>query len=561
MGENRGPVRRFIRVLSGLLAVLALASCGGSDDTSQRTERNFLFTADAEVIKPFIWFFADFDNTEAGFDAQLDYGDPFRATTLLMQDWLKRRDVSTTSARVEKMIAKWRLDQPDGKLNYTFAYGRLPVGWWSGMDSWSFPMLLLSLWQDTGNPRFKAVIDNVVAIASRDVVQGGVVWRRGDECWFSEYAWDSMALGDEFYVLNGHLYALQAIRMMAEATGSVDLKALYECGTRATKARAAEFAIGEQWLLYMLEPKTINQTHYVIYESMQLDALARLDPDPFFAAQARVRRELLARYFPVQIRTTTTGPRLFLSALGAPHPYSIDTYPLAVQCTDGTLREEHRIADPTNTNTPMADRVFLDVATSLDPATTTCRVESRYVGLAHKLYEAAPILASGDHGTGQVVQTRLEALLDAQLVDATTVSIDPARRVTLPSEPPSYLDTQGRLILTPDTPFALGDEEFVGIEFGATGALAIGVTITSNGTDYFRYYPRTLAADKTVVLLSPVGFDRGQAIRNVERLTIFVYTDQQAGPVEVRAPRLIKFAGQSDLYGYFRTASPAFYTE
>lgn len=547
--------RRFKRLLV-LLGSLVLISCGGSGK-----ERNFLFLVDAEAAKPFIWFFSDFDNTEAGFDDQLVYGDPFRATTLLIQDWIKRRDAATTVARVEKMIAKWRLDEPDGKLTYTFAYGRLPAGWWSGMDSWSFPMLLLSLWQDTNDPRLKAIADRLIATASRDVLEGGVVWRNGDECWFSEYAWDSMQVADEFYVLNGHLYALQAIRMMASATKSAELQSLYECGLRGTKTRAAQFAIGDQWLLYMLEPKTINQTHYVIYESMQFDALARLDADPFFADEAAKRRSLLARYFPVRIRSTPTGPRLFLSAIGAPHPYSIDTYPLAVRCTDGTLQEDHVIADPTNPAIPLSDRAFLDVPTRLDPESATCRVESRYVGLAHKLYEGPTLWTQEPASAGVTVGTTLEAILDARLLDSSAVEIDPARRATVPPAPLSYLDTQGRLIFTPDVPVPLGDEEFVGIEFGATGALRIGLTIVSEGVDYFRYYPRTLQSDKTVVLLSPVGFDGGQAIRNIERLTMFVYTDQQTVPVELRNLRLVKFKGQADLYEYFRQESPEFHTE
>lgn len=523
---------------------------------------NVLLASASNEVKPFIWFFANFDNSESGFQDQLDYGDPFRATTLLIQDWLKRRDVQTTVARVDKMVGKWRLDEPDGKLNYTFAYGRLPAGWWSGMDSWSFPMLVLSLWQETGEPRFRTLADKLIATASRSVADGGVVWRSEDGgCWFSEYAWDGMSRADEFSVLNGHLYALQSIRMIARATGQKALHDLYDCGLRATKDRATSFEIGAQWVRYMLNPSTINQTHYVIYETMQLDALSQLDPDPFYAEQAAMRRQLLQRYFPVYLRMDQAGNRLMMSALGAPHPYSIDTYALELRCSDGKLEERHAISNPTNVRTPILERVFLDEPTALDPATARCSIDAQYVGLTQRLFEAAVVPLAGPAGIGRVIDAKFEAILDAQLLAPDVAVVDPARRYTVPPAPSSYLDTQGRLIFTPAAPIDWSDRDLLGIEFGVSGEIAVGVSITSNGTEYFRYYPHIPASPKTVMLLSSVGFDGGDAIKTIDKITVFVYTDRQPEPVTVSAPRLLKFANQTELYGYFRAEAPTFHTE
>lgn len=558
------PALRTIRCIALVaLAGLGIASCGGGDDPEPDapTQADSLFRVDAQVMRPYAWFFSDFDNTEAGFDAQLDYGDPFRATTLLIKDWLARRDLKTTTVRVDKMVAKWGLDQPGGKLNYTFAYGRLPAGWWSGMDSWSFPMLLVGLWQETGYAKFKTLADKLIATASKNVADGGVVWRDDLGCWFSEYAWETMTQADEFYVLNGHLYALQAIRMIQQATGDSTLGALYACGLRGVKSRASSFDLGSSWARYMLKPSVINQTHYVIYETMQFDALSRLDPDPFYAEQAARRRVLLQRYFPVRIRTAGGTNRLSLSALGAPHPYSIDTYALYVECSDGTRTESHAIPNPTDTRTPIIERVFLDVATELDPLKARCRVDSEYVAMRHTLYEAPVVVLADPVGSGQEIAQTFDAILDAVLTSPTTSVIDPVRRYGAPGDPITYLDTQGRLILTPAAPVAWSADELIGLEFGADGALAIGVTVVSEGVEYFRYYPRTLAASKTLVLLSPLGFDGGDAIRNFEKLTVFVYTDQQAAPVTVSAPTLIKFANQAELYEHFKQSPVTFYTE
>lgn len=544
------------------LLCASLLGCGGDGSSLPPPPAGArIFAVDRQVMKPFVWFFADFDNTEAGFDAQLAYGDPLRTTTLVLQDWLQRGDLATTRSRVEKMVANWQLDQPDGKLSYTFAYGRLPADWWSGMDSWSFPMLLVGLWQEKGDARFKTIADNLIASAKRDVLDGGTVWRQDSGCWFSEYAWDSMSEDDEFYVLNGHLYALHAIKMLANATEDTAMDDLYQCGLRATKARAAEYAMGTQWALYMLHPKVINQTHCVIFETMQFDALGLLDPDPFYAEEAAKRRDLLQRYFPVRIRTGGGGNQLELSALGAPHPYSIDTYALHADCTDGTVRERHAMPDPEDTRTPILDRFFLHVPTALDPASTRCRVESEYVGYRHNLFDMSPITLAGPIGPGRPFAFDIDVLLDAYTTGPESVVIDPDRRVSTPGDPPTYLDTQGRLVLTPASPLTWDADELLGLEFAADGELAIGVTIVSDGLEYFRYYPRTPASGKTLVLLSPLGFDGGQNIRNVEKLTFFVYTDQQPGPVAVTSPRLLKFANQVELYEYFKAMNPTFYTE
>lgn len=555
---------RFARLLpiTALLS-LPLSGCNGDAGNSndQMDARDRIFSLHEEVLKPFEWFFSDFDNSEAGFQAQLDYGDPFRVTTLLIRDWLARRDLATTDARIDKVIAKWRLDQPGSKLSYTFAYGQLPAGWWSGMDSWSFPMLLVGLWQETGVARYKEIADRLISIASKDVSQGGVVWRTADGCWLSEYAWDGMTQDDEFYVLNGHLYALQAIRMIANATHDPGLDLLYQCGVRGTKARADQFRIGTDWLRYMLTPSTINQTHYVIFETMQFDALSRLDPDPFFASEADIRRGFLKRYYPVHSRSTPSGTRISMSAIGAPHPYSVDTYALHLRCTDGMRSEEFAIANPTDTATPIWQHAFLDAATALDPEKAKCRVESQYVGMKHFLYEAPVARATGSESGPITIDFSLGALLDAYVTGPRSATIDPERRATQDNEPLSYLDTQGRVVLTPGSVASWQADQFIGIEFNGDSALSTGVTVQSNGAEFFRYYPKTLVGQKALILLSPVGFDGGNAITNLEKLTIFVYTDKQVAPASMASIRLLKFENQVQLFEYFKAESPSFHTE
>lgn len=543
-----------------LLFALTLAGCQNGD-MAKAPPRSPILQSPTEILRPYVWFYSDFDNSDAGFEKQLDYGDPFRVTTLLIQDWTANHDRNRIERRIASVVSKWNLDQEGGRLSYTFDYGKLKAGWYSGMDSWSFPMLLVGLWQETGNLNYRRLAEGLIAAAARDVTSGGTVWRSERGCWFSEYAWDGMSQDDEFHVLNGHLYALQAVRMLATALDAPALAALYRCGVEGTKARSAEFLPSGGWPFYMLNPQTIDQTHYVIYETMQFDALHALDPDPFFKEQASARREVLRRHFPVYARVVTGVNRIAISAVGAPHPYSIDTYALELECSDGNTTEHHSLPNPTDVKRPVVERAMLDVVTHLDSATTRCRVTAEYVGHRLVLYEAPVRVLPDPVAPGVEITVRHEALFDAWSPDGQRIVIDPERRHGEPGMPETYLDTQGRLVLTPVAPIPFGRDDLLGFEFEADGPLRLGVTLQSKAHDYFRYYPATPAGERVLVLLSPLGFDGGAQIESIERLVFFFYTDQQKQPVVLTPTRVSVFRNGVELREYFRLRDPSFYTE
>jgi len=552
---TRNSIYSIVSILS-----LALLVNGCEGETPRQAEFKIL-EARTDVLRPYVWFYAEIDKSDAGFQQQLDFGDPLRITTVLLQDWLAHRDIDRIHPKIDKVAAKWGLQEPTGRLTYTFPYGRLPAGWYSAMDSWSFPMLLVGLWQETGRNQYKLLAHKLIGQASRDVVDGGTVWRRGDGCWFSEYAWDGMRASDEFHVLNGHLYALQTIKMLALALDDRRLEELYRCGVRATKARSAEFSGGRPWPLYMLNPKTVNQTHYVIYETMQFDALFALDKDPFFAEQAALRRHILQEYFPVYFRSYRNAHYLMVSSIGPPHPYQVDTYALELECNDGTRTEYYSLPNPTDSRKPVIQRAMLNAPTGLTPGKTSCRLSAEYVGNKFMLHESQTRLFGAEAGLGTDVSTTAEALFDAYLAKDGRVIIDPSRRHSPADAPSSYLDTQGRLVLTPRIPISIDTGDYIGFEFDADGPLRVGVTVTSNGQDFFRYYPATRASKRALVLLSPLGFDDGHRIQTLDRITFFFYTDKQERPIVLKPRRLTIFKNQVELYEYFKCVDPDFYTE
>jgi hypothetical protein len=199
--------------------------------------------------------------------------------------------------------------------------------------------------------------------------------------------------------------------------------------------------------------------------------------------------------------------------------------------------------------------------TKLDPKSTNCRVESESAdlpGVRQLLFEGPIQTAIHDGTVGQQVSFTLDAMLDAYERNGHIV-VDPSRRVSPASAPDTYLDTQGRLILTPTAPTPWHANEILGFEFQADGELALGITVVSQGREFFRYYPRSFPGSHALILLNPLGFDHGEDISNIERLVVYFYTDKQEQIVRVQPKLLLLFHNQQQLYQYFKEVGTEFH--
>lgn len=546
-----------------LCMLVSLSGCSGGSGNSPNTGAVTpvappLFTQFSATMKPYLWFqMRGYDGSDDAFQKILVTATPLQAIFQLISDLAAGKDTRASAARADLMIAKWHLDQPGAKLTYA-AYQSLAAGWWSAMDEWAFPMLLVDLWQTTGNERYKTIAMRMMDESRKSVSEGGTVWRDSNGCWFSEYAWPGMKASDDYHVLNGHLFALQAVGMLARSLNDVALNELYDCGVKGTKYRANAYSIPGYWQRYELNPPVIEQTHYLIFETIQFDALFTLDPDPFFNDQASLRRDLLKKYYPLLAHTTASGTSIFLSAVGPPHPYIVDTYPLQVDCTDGSQNAKFAVNQSPGSNTPVRQNAFLDAPFTLNLNTTHCSVDAAYAGLKVKLYDSQPPVLDPAYPAGEGISYTFLAMLDAVAQPDGSVTIDPSRRVTPPSSNPSYLDVQGRLVLTPDAPFNWPADRMLGFDFDADGVLALGVSIISHGTEYFRYYPRSQIGDHNLLLLSRLGIDGGEHIDTVDQLILYIYTDKQTKIVHMRPHGLIRFNSQLELYGYLMDVDPLF---
>lgn len=279
---------------------------------------------------------------EDSIDKFLSSGDPLQAVWHAWRTY-HFRNARLASTEVDKIIRRWRVGET-GKLTYGYKHGGIAAGWWSGMDMLMFPMLLVEIERETGNEEYLRLARKVISVALASPTDGGVLWPDdGNGCWISEYAWDGITRDREYYVLNGHLFALQSLYMLAQRLNDATLKERYECARKGVESRTSQFLSPTgNWPSYMLVPKTIDPATYVVIEIVQFDSLHALTGDPLFSRESKRRRKIISDNYPLIAVETGRKRELFFSAIGAPHPYLIDIYRPVIRCEQGGRQFEYR---------------------------------------------------------------------------------------------------------------------------------------------------------------------------------------------------------------------------
>lgn len=514
-----------------------------------------------EYLEPFAFFTEEGMLDDAEFDELLQRGHPLQTTSALMAHWLSGFDEALLQDRLRMVISSWELDQPGATFSYRFDYREFSAGWHSGMADWAFPVLLLGVSQSMGTDEFGVIAESMWSTASLPVPDGGSIWRTPDGCWVSEYADDHMTIDDEYFVMNGHLYAMLAIRLLALNTDDAELDELYECTKRGTRTWAPEFEQEGLWYWYMLYPPTINQTHYLLFEVMLLAALEGLDADSFLSAERSGRQEALAHHFPVYGTTDAVGAsELVFSAITAPHPYSIDIYPMTFECTDGASSELLRLDDPPAEEGEYIDESFFKVPTELDLDSARCSVVTFRNGSPIEMFtkDVTPI-ADASPRSPIPVEHRLEPGLNARQVGASSFM------VTEPGpggEPPSEGGSKNsRIGIDLDQPIALSPHTQIGIRLSNTRDVSLGVNIYEGEDSYFRYYHPVPAGDDNLVLLSHIGFNDGYKMSRIDEMLLTAYPSDTVDANRITIEEVFVVENALQLRNYFAHTEPTFSTK
>lgn len=219
-------------------------------------------------------------------------------------------------------------------------YKQHAEGWVSCMDVPPVAVSCHLAWEVTGDPKYREYRDTLIRYGLKEPRAPTFVLRYPDgKSWLSEYSGvDSEgAPVPEAYVLNGFLIGFHSLKLLAHATEDQELEKLYLSSLAKYKELAEEYYYKNgQWSYYMLVPLTINQTNYVIFETVELDGLHALTGDPFFAEEAQRRRDFLKNILKAAFRLNERKEMEWgLLRAAAPHPYNIDTYPLEIRFYDG----------------------------------------------------------------------------------------------------------------------------------------------------------------------------------------------------------------------------------
>ena len=499
-------------------------------------------TRKAVEILPFRWFFADRQVLldPATVKKALNAGDPLRAAELAYRLLLlgHEKPESRVAANdramqlLDHLIAEYQPAERTPEhllLKYRFPTDKLAAGWWSAMDGLLFPLVLLDAAILTGEQRYRAAATRAIRAITRDVSAGGSVLRNDNSgCWLSAYTWSGMAAADEYYVLNGHLYGLHALFLYAQQSADPAARALLQCAIKGTTTHFAKFRrAGLDGTHYMLHPKTINQTHYMIFEKMQLDALYELTGLEEFKAESEYRSRVLQihhqlRYLP---RASGKGVTVVFAKNAPPHPYNLDTYGIRLRCLDPQGQILSALPHSASTTGTVAGRRrFITVDLSQVPA--TCTVESVAGNNAVKLFDAKPSPAA-TRSVQHFHNYAVTAIHDAVVQSGRNIQIRPAN-VSSPSTPSHSSNSEGRIIVSG---LHLGQvNEIFGVELFSEAATNLGIgLVDSGGKEFFRYYPALKAGTINLVLLSPLGFDNIEdAVVPFKSLNVYVYTPNSA---------------------------------
>jgi len=480
------------------------------------------------------------------FKKGMESGDPLIAVWSIWAELYKTKDFSDASKKIDMVIQSWDLNKTP-KLTYKYAYQELEAGWWSSMDMLLMPLLLTTVWQETGNTEYLKLARGMLKIALTSPTTGGSLWPDdGNGCWFSEYSWPGMTQAQEYYVLNGHLFSLTALKLLADAWRDDKLAAVFDCAVKGTKTRIKEFEGKNGWPLYQLVPATINMPHYVIFEQMQFGNLNALSKDPIWREQLSLRQSILERQYPVYLVRNGKEQFLFFSGIGAPHPYEPDLFLNEIECHGGKKASLKRI----EAETLPKGRFYQ--STPVNFKIDRCDVYS-LIGAENKkikIFSTRNIVQIQDEAPKKLAPS-VEAAFDAVYESKDQVRIDPS--LSFSSDGKShYLDTQGRITFRfPE--IALKPETLLAVELTSDSSLDTGAIFFSKDASISRYY-RPLIKDKNnLVVLSNLGFDKSELISSIDAMSIVIWTDKMEKTAQIKVGDLYLIENNYQLYSLLRT--------
>lgn len=262
----------------------------------------------------------------------IDFVNYWMSAAYAITKMYKYNDYATAAAIVDCMMDTFSRNGYFPRPAYsTFAYG-----WVSGMDAPPIAIASQMLYEHTGEEKYKDFALQLLDFIPKDVSEHGFTASVNGKRWLFEYADTRTNDANGKFVLNGSMVATLSTSILADYFNSEKLRVLVEESTENYKEMMDQYLFrNHEWCYYMLNTKTVNQPHYVIFEIRLCDALFEMTGDAFYQEQAAIRREMLLRYYKGYLYTDDTGSHSFSFLRGgAPHYYYNDLYETKVDMFD-----------------------------------------------------------------------------------------------------------------------------------------------------------------------------------------------------------------------------------
>lgn len=550
----------FFRSIAFIFLLICTQCFAASSlDNSAKKCVNTTYSIEVEKQLPFLWFFAERDILDPiNIQSAKTGGDPLRLIELVyrLEYWgcqrAKNNDDSAevffneAKKLVDFIIDKYQPALRDDKnlyIHYKNSHNEIKAGWWSAMDGFLVPLVLENSSIIFDDAKYRIAAKKAFYSVSRPVNSGGSVWWVGgksDVAWLSEYSWPEMTEKDEYWVLNGHLYALQALKLYAMLTKDLYADNLYEAAFMGTVTKINQFNSMRHWTLYMLNPKTINQTHYVIFEKLLFDSLFLLTNNSFFKEHAQIRINKLKASTPINMIKRNDGIfEVTLLRATPPHPYNIDMYRTELKCYDVY---GEKVIDEFSLK---LEQQFLVAHSDKEPKKCDVYAHVRE-GLAVFLFSTSDlniksglVLSTPDFSVKYDAVKKYERNFE---IDPNLVNIDRGE-LNIEVHNKSFDQTNG----------------LFGFDMDVSERVNFGVVITdSAGKEFFRYYP-ALERGKNLVILSPLGFNNiEEAVLPFKKIDLHIYTGNQNKRIYGRIGNIFFSKNATDLSAYIKKLAPIY---
>ena len=365
-----------------------------------------LVIKDQPYLLPFVWA-TNVDNVEAYksiVNGELEH--PLTVgrtafTYLLIGDSLQDDTLLKRGKEMVDYLSGYPHQQSAGNSTvyvYPTDYRDLPGGsWWSGMANSAVAMAYLKAYEVFNDRKYLNRAERCInGVMNTPDNNGCAVVLSDSAHWYLEYSTYGRNEENSYFVHNGFLFSVVALKYFSEVTGQDVYEQAYRRGLNAMHERESLYYYDkDQWTYYMTNPLTIESAHYMVYELILLESLQFFEDDDRIQSYIDRRRKIAIREYPV---FKSKGNKISFAAPGAPHPYWPDIYPTRIRIEYDHGFEE-MIISPRDMSVPSYKRLFASLPLGKDiKSISVFQDYNHWSFLLYKIDQLADV-SSNDHGS------------------------------------------------------------------------------------------------------------------------------------------------------------------